>query len=99
MESVERIEIVVLRVNDPDQCTCLRKDGFDVELRVEIVDLAGSLPYLKVHKGVDWVFENAGCGFKKERVGWRQFVKDDGGDGGFAGPDRRNISDGPIGTE
>ena len=45
------LEVVVLRVDDPDQCADLAEDGVGVEGGVHKFELPWEVPDLKVHEG------------------------------------------------
>ncbi len=51
VEAGDGFEVVILRIDDPDQCAYFTKDGIEVEGGIHEVQLAREVPDLKVHEG------------------------------------------------
>ena len=49
-QTVERLGVLVLCIDDPDESTNLGEDLGSVEGRIEVVELAGKVPDLEVHE-------------------------------------------------
>lgn len=52
VEFLQRLRIFILNVDDKDDTSTFTEDHIRIEVRVEIVDLAGKVPDLKLNKAI-----------------------------------------------
>lgn len=50
-EAANCFEIIILSIDNPDQCTKFTKYSIEIELRFSEIDLARKIPYLEIHEG------------------------------------------------
>jgi hypothetical protein len=54
VQSGDRIHVLVLGIDDPDQRSNFVEDGVHIEGWIEVVEMAGEIPNLEIHKRAAW---------------------------------------------